>query len=85
MSEIVIFEDASQPVEVRLEGETVWLTQKQMAELFGTTPENILMYLKNVYREEDLSESATAKDFIVVRQGGGARSGAGSSTTTSMR
>ncbi|MGM0700848.1 MAG: RhuM family protein [Pseudomonadota bacterium] len=70
MSEIVIFEDARRPVEVRLEGETVWLTQKQMAELFGTTPENILMHLKNVYLEVELSESATAKDFLVVRQEG---------------
>ncbi|WP_290651406.1 RhuM family protein [Aquisalimonas sp.] len=70
MSEIVIFEDETHPVEVRLEGETLWATQKQMAELFGTTPENILMHLKNVYRDEELSESATAKEFLVVRQEG---------------
>jgi len=41
-----------------------------MAELFGTTPENILMHLKSVYRDGELSESATAKDFLVVRQEG---------------
>ena len=70
MSDIVIFEDEANAVEVRLEGETLWATQRQMAELFGTTPENILMHLKNVYREEELSESATAKDFLVVRQEG---------------
>lgn len=70
MSDIVIFEDDANAVEVRLEGETLWATQRQMAELFGTTPENILMHLRNVYREEELSESATAKDFLVVRQEG---------------
>lgn len=70
MSEIVIFEDDSQSVEVRLEGETLWATQKQMAELFETTPENVLMHLRNVYQEEELAESATAKDFLVVRQEG---------------
>ncbi len=60
----------SDATEVRLEGDTVWLTQKQMAELFATTPENILMHLKNVYQEGELRESATAKDFLVVRQEG---------------
>ncbi len=70
MSEIVIFEDEGHSVEVRLEGETLWATQKQIAGLFGTTPENILMHLRNVYRDGELSESATAKDFLVVRQEG---------------
>jgi len=70
MSEIVIFEDSSQPVEVRLEGESLWATQKQIGELFDTTPENVLMHLRNIFREKELSESATAKDFLVVRQEG---------------
>ncbi|WP_215889267.1 RhuM family protein [Acidithiobacillus ferriphilus] len=60
----------SDATEVRLEGDTVWLTQKQMAELFATTPENILMHLKNIYQEGELRESITAKDFLVVRQEG---------------
>lgn len=70
MSEIVIFESDAQPVEVRLEGETLWLTQRQMGELFGTTPENVLMHLRNIYEEDELSETTTAKDFLVVRQEG---------------
>lgn len=45
MIDLVIFEDDLQQVEVRLEGETVWLTQRQMSELFGTTAENVLMHL----------------------------------------
>ncbi|EAR23134.1 hypothetical protein [Nitrococcus mobilis] len=66
MSEIGIFESDGQPVEVRLEGETLWLTQRQLGELFGTTPENVLMHLRNIYEEDELSETATAKDFLVV-------------------
>ncbi|MGM0434210.1 MAG: RhuM family protein [Pseudomonadota bacterium] len=70
MNDIVIFEDSSQEVEVRLEGETVWLTQRQMGELFDTTPENVLMHLRNIFRKEELSEAATTKDFLAVRQEG---------------
>ncbi len=70
MSEIVIFEDDARKVEVRLEGETVWLTQRQMAELFGTTSENVLMHLRNIFREDELDEAATTKDFLAVRQEG---------------
>ncbi len=55
---------------MRLEGETTWLTQRQMSGLFETTPENVLMHLKNVYASKELEESATAKDFLAVRQEG---------------
>lgn len=67
MKNIVIFEADDQPVQVRLEGETVWLTQRQMAEIFTTTPENVLMHLKNIYSDEELQESATAKEILVVQ------------------
>ncbi|ABI56474.1 RhuM family protein [Alkalilimnicola ehrlichii MLHE-1] len=70
MSEIVIFEDANQPVEVRLEGESIWATQSQMAELFDTTTDNIGLHLKNIYSEGELAESATTEEFSVVRQEG---------------
>ncbi|REC95571.1 virulence protein RhuM/Fic/DOC family protein [Kushneria indalinina] len=70
--QILIYEDAEKAVDVRLdEGrETVWLTQRQMGEVFDTTPENVLMHLKNIYRDEELAEEATTKDFLVVRQEG---------------
>lgn len=55
---------------MRLEGETTWLTQRQMSGLFETTPENVLMHLKNVYASKELEESTTAKDFLAVRQEG---------------
>ena len=52
MSEIVIFEDAATPVEVRLEGETVWLTQKQIAELFSKNLRTVSEHIRNIFREE---------------------------------
>jgi len=57
-------------LEVRLSGETVWLSQKLMADLFQTTPENIGMHLKNIFEEKELEQLATTKDFLVVRQEG---------------
>lgn len=71
-TELVIFQDAGQPVEVRLDTglQTVWLSQRQMAELFDSTPENVLMHLKNIFRTEELEEAATAKEFLVVRTEG---------------
>ena len=62
--------DGSIATEVRLEGETVWLTQRQMGELFASTPENVLMHLKNIYQDGELVESGTTKDFLVVQQEG---------------
>jgi len=70
MSDIVIFESDAQQVEVRLEGETLWVTQAEMAELFNTSSDNISLHLKNVYKEMELVEQATTEDFSVVRQEG---------------
>lgn len=70
MNELLIFETDSKQVAVRLEGDTVWLTQRQMGELFGTTPENVLMHLKNIFGEEELDEAATTKDFLAVQTEG---------------
>lgn len=70
MNNIVIFDTGDQPVQVRLEGETVWLTQAQMAELFGTSTDNISLHLKNIYTDNELDEPATTEDFSVVRQEG---------------
>lgn len=54
MNNIVIFETENQPVQVRLEGETVWLVQAQMAELFGTSADNISLHLKNIFKDKEL-------------------------------
>ncbi|CCK79444.1 virulence RhuM family protein [Desulfobacula toluolica] len=57
-------------VDVWFEQETVWLTQRQMGEVFDTTPENVLMHLKNIYKTGELEQKSTAKDFLVVRTEG---------------
>ena len=57
-------------VEVRLLGETIWLTQRQMGEVFDTSPENVLMHLNNIFADGELEEEATTKEFLVVRQEG---------------
>ena len=69
--EIVLYQpDEIIRLEVRIEDETVWLTQMQMAELFQTTIPNINLHLKNIYEEEELEEVSTIKDFLIVRQEG---------------
>ena len=57
-------------VDVFLQNETVWLTQKAMAILFETTPQNITIHLKNIYESGELNEIATCKDFLQVQQEG---------------
>ncbi len=71
--ELVIFQEAGQPVEVRLDAQadTVWLTQRQMADVFQVQPQNITMHLKNVYQAGELAEEATCKDFLQVQVEGG--------------
>lgn len=71
--EILLFqaEDGRTKIEVRLEGETVWLSQALMAELFQTTPQNITLHLKQIFADGELEEGATCKDFLQVRQEGG--------------
>jgi len=49
-------ESGNTKIEVRLEDETVWLTQKLMAELFQTTPQHITLHLKNIFEEGELEE-----------------------------
>ena len=60
-NQIIIYqtEDGQTQVDVRLENETVWLTQKQIAELFGTKRPAITKHLKNIYTSEELDENST--------------------------
>ena len=69
--EIILYQpDETVRLEVRLEDETVWLTQQQMAELFRATKQNISLHIKNVYEEGELSENATVKEYLTVRKEG---------------
>ncbi len=58
-------------LEVHLKGETVWLTQKAMSELFDTSTDNISLHLKNIYAERELERNTTTEDFSVVQKEGG--------------
>ncbi|OHB77654.1 MAG: cell filamentation protein Fic [Planctomycetes bacterium RBG_16_55_9] len=71
-NQITIYEteDGKAHIEVRFENENVWLTQKQMAELFDTTSQNITQHLKNIYAEGEADQTATCKDFLQVQQEG---------------
>ncbi|MBI4775370.1 MAG: virulence RhuM family protein [Deltaproteobacteria bacterium] len=71
-SEIVLYqtEDGRTRIQVRLENETVWLTQADMARLFQTTPQNITLHLKNIFLEGELDQAATCKDFLQVQTEG---------------
>ncbi|MBL4653054.1 MAG: virulence RhuM family protein, partial [Flavobacteriales bacterium] len=67
--QIIIYqnENGETKLDVRFQDETVWLTQKLMAELFQTTPQNITIHLKNIFEEGELEEKATCKDFLQVQ------------------
>lgn len=63
MSEIVIYEAENGAVEVTLDRDSVWLSQRQMAELFKTSADNISLHLKNIYKVGELDEAATTRQF----------------------
>ena len=63
-------EDGQVRLDVRLQDETVWLTQPLMAELFQTTQQNISQHILNIFEEEELTPEATHKKFLSVRREG---------------
>ena len=71
-SEILIYqtEDGQTRIDVRLEAETVWLTQAAMAELYQITPQNVTLHIRNIYKEGELQVQATCKEYLQVRQEG---------------
>ncbi len=75
--EIVIYrgEDGRNRIQVRVEAETVWLTQIGLAELFQTTVPNINIHIRNILKEGELEETATVKDYLTVRQEGARSAG----------
>lgn len=75
MGDVVIYqtENGSASLEVRLDRETVWLTQKQMAELFGKNSDTIGLHIRNAYKEGELTEEGTTEESSVVQQEGSRR------------
>ena len=71
-NKIIIYqtEDGQTQVDVRLENETVWLTQAQMVELFQTTKQNVSLHVGNVFKEGELEQEATVKEYLTVQKEG---------------
>jgi prophage maintenance system killer protein len=69
-TDIAIYEGPGGTVEVRLDRESVWLTQRQMAELFDSSADNVGLHINNIYKNQELNEISTTEDYSVVRQEG---------------
>lgn len=71
-NKIVIYqtEDGRTQLDVKLENETVWLTQAQMTELFQTTKQNISLHINNIFKEGELDSKATVKEYLTVQHEG---------------
>ncbi|KKR34488.1 MAG: hypothetical protein UT66_C0023G0011, partial [candidate division CPR2 bacterium GW2011_GWC1_39_9] len=72
-SQLIIYksEDGQTKIDVRFDGETVWLTQKLLAELFQVTVPTINEHIKNIYQEGELSKDSTIRKFRIVQNEGG--------------
>ena len=70
--EIIIYQtdDGLTKIDVKFHNETVWLSQQQMAELYGTTKQNISLHIKNIFDENELNENSTVKEFLTVQKEG---------------
>ena len=69
--EIILYQpNENVQLEVRLEEETVWLTQQQMTMLFETTKQNVSLHINNIFKEEELSPISTVKEYLTVQQEG---------------
>ena len=71
-SELILYqtEDNRTRIEVRLENETVWLTQAQIAELFQTTPQNVTLHLKAIFAEGELARERVVANFATTAADG---------------
>jgi hypothetical protein len=71
-SEIVFYqtEGGRGRIEVRLEDNTVWLTQRLMAELFQTTVANVNIHLKNIFTEGEVDEGSAIKEYLIAQTEG---------------
>lgn len=70
--EIIIYQtdDGLIKIDVKIQDETVWLSQQQMSELYGTTKQNISLHIKNIFDENELNENSTVKEFLTVQKEG---------------
>jgi hypothetical protein len=73
MSDVILYtsEDGRSRVQLRASGQTIWLTQAEMAELFDVTTDNISLHLKNIFSDNELDPERTTEESSVVRREGG--------------
>lgn len=70
-NEIILYQpDSTLSLDVRVENETVWLTQAQMTELFQTTRNNITLHIRNIFKEGELEESSVSKESLLTAADG---------------
>ena len=69
MENIVVYNEGELEINVSVDKETIWLSQKQIAELFEVTIPNINMHIKAIYKDEELSENRTIQKSLIVRLG----------------
>lgn len=67
---VLYYPDENTRLEVRLEDETVWLTQQQMAQLFATTRNNITLHIRNIFNEGELQKISVCKDYLLTATDG---------------
>ena len=72
-AEIIVYQpdNESNKIEVRVDDETVWLTQSQMVELFESTKQNISLHINNIFKEGELEATSTVKEYLTVQVEGG--------------
>ncbi|MFY9088533.1 virulence RhuM family protein [Arcobacter aquimarinus] len=70
ISNIIVYNDGELELKVSVKQESVWLTQKQIAELFEVSIPNINMHIKAIYKEEELFENRTIQKYLIVQQEG---------------
>jgi hypothetical protein len=73
--ELILFrsQDGQSEIQLRVDGDTVWLSQAEIAQLFDNKPQAITMLIKSIYEEHELTPEATCKESLQVRQEGTAR------------
>jgi hypothetical protein len=69
--QILIYQDAGLNLQVRLDGQTVWLTQLQIADLFQSSKQNISLHIQNILADGELVAEATLKQYLTVQIEGG--------------
>ncbi|WNL29943.1 RhuM family protein [Aliarcobacter cryaerophilus] len=70
LSNLVVYNDGELELKVSVDSETIWLTQKQIAEVFGGTKQNISLHINNIYKEKELDKISTVKYYFTVQKEG---------------